>query len=131
MKKSLFTIAALLLAVCFAISAFAAPGVVGNTETADGGAVSVDSATLMTEILGKAPEATITAKELMSVTVRLHSALNGTSLSAEYNLDTYYAYAVNNGIFADGVYTSETQIPTRAQVVMALYNAVNGKIDLT
>ena len=124
MKKSLIILAAFALAICFAMSTFAAPGAVGSPDTVDGSLGNVDSATLMADALGQSPESTITAKELMSVTARLHSALNGTSLSAEYNLDTYYAYAVNNGIFADGVYTSEEQIPTRAQVVMALYNVV-------
>lgn len=132
MKRSLFTLMTLVIAISLAFMTFAAPGVVGTPDTADGNYEGLDSATLMEEnTLDSAPESVITAKELMSVAVRLHSELNGGGLSKEYNLDTYYQYALNNGIFADGVYTSEGQIPTRAQVVVALYNAARGKIDLT
>lgn len=132
MKRSLFTLMTLVIAISLAFMTFAAPGVVGTPDTADGNYEGLDSATLMEEnTLDSAPESDITAKELMAVAVRLHSELNGGDLSKEYNLDTYYQYALNNGIFADGVYTSEGQIPTRAQVVTALYGAVNGKVDLT
>ena len=131
MKKSLLILMTLAMAFCLAIVSFAAPGVADVSDAVETQPEESGSADLMADILGQAPEEAVTAKELMSVAVRLHSTLNGTSLSAQYNLDTYYAYAVNNGIFADGVYSDETQVPTRAQVVMALYNAVNGKVDLT
>ena len=104
MKRSLFTLMTLVIAISLAFMTFAAPGVVGTPDTADGNYKGLDSATLMEEnTLDSAPESVITAKELMAVAVRLHSELNGGGLSKEYNLDTYYQYALNNGIFADGV----------------------------
>ncbi len=133
MKKSLIILLTIALALCFAISTIAAPGTVGTSDVADESYEGVDSATLMAGETQKAPETVITAKELMSIAVRLHSELNDGGLTTEYNLDTYYNYALNNGIFVDGVHAfgAETDIPTRAQVVVALYNAVSGKIDLT
>ena len=132
MKKSLIILMSLAMALCLALGTLAAPTAVDAADSAVESAESVDSSTLMADgTLETAPETTIEAWELMSVAVRLHSLLNEGGLTTDYNLDTYYAYATNNGIFEDGVYTSETQIPTRAQVVSALYNAVNGKIDLT
>ena len=130
MKKSLILITAICMAMCLAFSAIAVPsasevvGTVPDTEST--------YANLFTEgALESAPEENITAKELMSAAVRLHSTLCGGSLSTEYNLDTYYNYALTNGIFEDGVYTSETQLVTKAQVVTALYNAVKTQVDLT
>ncbi len=135
MKKHLILFTAICMALCLAFTAFAAPGVAGSesVEGAEAGTISAELLGLGSDVLDRAPEATISAKELMSVAVRLHSELNDGGLSAEYNLDTYYNYALNNGIFVDGVHAfgTETDIPTRAQVVVALYNAVSGKIDLT
>ena len=120
MKKYLLMLMAVCLSVVLAISAVASEEVSGGYASLFGD-----------DVLSNAPESVIDAKELMSVAVRLHSSLNGNTLTSEYDLDTYYAYATNNGIFADGVFTAEDNIPTRAQVVSALYNAVNGKVDLT
>lgn len=140
MKKHLIFLTALCMALCLAVCAFAAPAVVDTAEGEDTMELFADAesgesyASLAADdTLDYAPETVIDAKELMSVAVRLHSELNDGTLSTEYNLDTYYNYALNNGIFVSSVhgFTAETDIPTRAQVVVALYNAVSGKIDLT
>lgn len=133
MKKSLSILMSLAMALCLAIASVAAPSVVDDAAGEDAGLFGDEAALAADDTLGEAPEKVIDAKELMSVAVRLHSELNDGGLTTEYNLDTYYNYALNNGIFVDGVHAfgAETDIPTRAQVVVALYNAVNGKIDIT
>ena len=134
MKKSLIILLSIAMALCLAVCTFAVPGVAGSEDGEGAVSDTIDTGSLMADdTLGEAPEKVIDAKELMSIAVRLHSELNGGTLTTEYNLDTYYNYALNNGIFVDGVhaFAAETDIPTRAQVVTALYNAVSGKVDLT
>ena len=131
MKKSLIILVAFAMAFCLAICTLAAPAVSGSADVTDGGFAVSDSASLMAgDTLGLAPEDTIKAPQLIAVVAKLHSELNNGGLSDEDTADDYYAYAVNNGIIADGVFNDSSE-PTRAQVVMALYNAVIGKIDLT
>ena len=131
MKMNFKLFLTLAMALCLAVVSFAAPNVVLDKNGDDGVLFGDDFAELFgDDTLDAAPEKKVTAEDLMVVSVRLHNALNGGSLSATYNQDAYYAYGVNNGIFADGAFELNSNA-TRAQVIMALYNAVNGKVDFT
>ena len=91
-----------------------------------------DLAELFSEqTLEGAPEDKISAKDLVATAARLHSVLNDGGLSESYDFEAYREYAKNNGLLADGEAESEDASVTRAHVVYALYNAVNGKIDLS
>ena len=128
MKKNL--IFTLLLALVLSVVCFAAPSVSDVTD------VVVDteneSAELFVDsILGTVPEENVTVNEAMAVAVRLHSTLNGGNVSTEFNADTYYAYAVNNGIFEASDYTNVNDLVTKKQVVLWLYNASKAKVDFS
>ena len=132
MKKNLLIVAVLMMCVSMVFTAFAVPTAVDETSDAVAD-VFADTAVgnSAESIVGYAPEETITVKDMMAVAVRLHSTLNNGGVSAEYNEDTYYAYAVNNGIVANGVNTEAEDKATRRDVVYTLYNASKGKVDFS
>ena len=120
MKKKLLSFLVICMSLLVGGVCFAAPMASG------------DAATLMSDMtLGTSAESYVTANELTAVAVRLHSVLNSTNLSSEYNADAYMEYGVNNGIFSDDEFGDLSMPATRAQMVLLLYNAANGKIDLS
>ena len=109
MKKSLLILMTLAMALCFAIMSFAAPGAVDVMDAVEAQPEENNSAELMADILGQAPEEAVTAKELMSVAARLHSTLNNGGLSQTYDFAAYNTYAEQNGIVGSGAYRCRRQ----------------------
>ena len=128
MKRIFYITVSLLLSLILATAVFAAPSVVEGDENG----VSDLYAVLMSDnTLGAAPDENVSVNEAMAVAVRLHSVLYGKSIASEFDADTYYDYAVNNGIFASSDYTDGNDDATKKQVVSWLYNAAYGKVDFS
>ena len=118
-KKYSVILMALCMAVCLCISVLAQPNSAGDFSYLFGESTFAET-----------PESEITAGDLVAVTARLHSTLNNGGLSQTYDFAAYNTYAEQNGIVGSGAYSDENVSVTRAETVTALYNAVNGKIDL-
>ena len=130
MKKNMKMLLTVSLALCLCLAAVAAPSVIVDKQGDDALFFGDDFAELLTEsTLKTAPETYVDGMTLVSTAVRLHSLLNGGDIATEYNADTYYAYAVNNGIFAAAEYPEASAVVTKKQIASALYNASKNKVD--
>lgn len=127
--KRIFSISiAMLLSLVLSAAVFAAPSVVAGNENE---VSDVYAELLADSTLDALPEENVSVNEVMAVAVRLHSTLYGKSVASEFDADTYYAYAVNNGIFEASDYTDGDDAATKKQVVTWLYNASKDKVDFT
>ena len=120
MKKRFFSVIIICVSLLLCGVCHAAPTAIG------------DAAFLMSDMtLGTSADSYVTTGELAAVSARLHSVLNSSGLSSEYDADAYLEYGEKNGLFSSQEYLDLSQPATRAQVALLLYNAVNGTVDLS
>lgn len=125
MKKYLIVLTALCMALCLAFASFADDTL--QNEILGYGSLS------SSDVLTYNPENEVVAKDVIATSSRLHQlfATGSITLPDEWDFETYFTdYFVANGLNGGVSFTSETNTATRAQVVVALYNAILGKVDL-
>ena len=118
MKK--FLVLLVMTSILLCGTAFAA----ANAVTDDFSFLAADST------LAGTPDSTVTNKELVTVVARLHSMLDGGGVSESDSYAVCAAYGTEKGLFSSDAVADETASVTRADVVCALYKAVNGKVTL-